>query len=221
MVAARKYSSRKRYSRKSKKGYVEKLIHRNIEDKHVSYSLVTHAGTITDTWIELNISDIAQGYTGITRVGRKINLTALEIKGVIGSGSDELATDDPYNVVRMMVALWYGGGGTTPLGTAGVTLNQPVTKDQNSRNFLMRKYVDKYIPLEVTSTEKGAGDGYTPQLKTVRYYKRFKKPIGIQFGDDNAIYPDKRLMISFLSDSTAATSPGFVAGYWMLHFEDA
>ena len=206
---------------KEVKSYVQKAIDANTENKYKVFSLVTQHGSIASTWGETVLTTVAQGIAKEQRIGNKIRVKSLEIKGVICQGSNELLSDDAFNVVRMVVGT-YSGTTLTPLATAARGMNDPIRKDYLSANGLLRKkYVDKYIPLMVTGTEQGAGDGYTPQLKTVKYYKQWKKGITIQFSNDTTNYPNTNLVVSFLSDSVAVTHPGFIAGYMVMTFEDA
>lgn len=223
VVSRRSNYRRKTYRKPSRavKQYVQRAIGANVENKQVTVSMNATFSAITTTWTEADLCNITQGVTGPARIGRKVKLCSLEINCVIAEGAAEILTDDPYNVVRCMVALWSGAAGTTPLATAGTTINAPIRKNLGTRNYLIKKYLDKYIGLQVTSTEKGGGDGYTPQLKNIKYYKKFKKPILITWGDDTTTYPDKRLMISMISDSSAVTNPGIIAGYAVMTYEDA
>lgn len=196
-------------------------IDQNIENKQITVSLQATYGAITTNWTESDLTNISQGTGSANRIGRKIRIKSIEIKGVIANGDAETALDDPYNVVRCVIGLWAGPAGSTPLATALTTIQAPIRKNLGTRNYLVTKFLDRYIPLTVTSTEKGAGDGYTPMLKSFKYYKRFKTGILITYGDDTTSYPDKRLILGMVSDSTAVPSPGFVVGYLVMTYEDA
>lgn len=213
---------RGRKSRRSKlasKAYVNKKIDRMIEDKVQQSSLVASFGTITTAWNELVLSLPAQGVAENNRLGRKYIIKALEIKGVLcqGSGSN-ITPDDTYNVVRIVIGL-YNQSSTTPLSGLA-SLVTPITKTHFTQGRLIRKYYDKYITLVVTSVNT-ANNNYVPQLKNFKYYKRFRKPLIINFGDDTTNFPDKYLVMSAISDSAAPTNPGFIAGYIKCTYEDA
>lgn len=203
------------------KSMVVRQIDRNVENKQITVSLNATYGAITSNWTESDLTNVAEGVTGNGRIGRKLKLRSIEVKGVMATGDSESLADDPYNVVRIVIGLWSGSAGATPLGTALTTINAPIRKNLGTRNFLIRKYYDKYIPLSVTSTEKGGGDGYTPQTKLISYFKRFKRPILITYGDDTVTYPDKRFIFAAISDSSGVPSPGFIAGYIVVSYEDA
>lgn len=176
--------------------------------------------SIPSTWVEVNTCNPAEGANKYGRIGTKIRIKSIEINTVLSGGQNGLLTDDNYNIFRIVIGK-YTGQTATPLASASVGLNSPIKKDwNNGRGTLIQKYVDRYIPLDVASTEKGAGDGYTPKLKIFKYYKRFKNFV-VTYADDTTNYPSSRLIMSFISDSAAVTNPGFVSGYAVIRYEDA
>lgn len=192
-------------------------IHRNVENKFISGALTTSFASVNNTWDEQVLSTVAQGTDQDERIGNHIRLRSLEIKGVIAQGSADSSSDDPYNVMRIVIGLW--GSSTTPLGNVAWGINVPLRKNMNPGE-LFKKYYDKYVALTVTSTEKGEGDGYTPGLKQFHYYKKFKNVV-INWGSSATTEPDKRMILSIVSDSAAVPNPGFINGYWVLTYEDA
>jgi len=217
----KKYYKRSANKRSVTMARIKKYVDRNIENKQTTGSMVTSFGSLSSSWIEVDPTSISQGVTGNTRVGRKVRIKSLEIRAVISSGANELLTDDPYNVVRICIAWWSGAAAANPLFVTGTTIDAPIRKNLGTRNYLLRKLIDKYVTLTVTSTEKGGGDGYTAGLRQFKYYKSFRKGVLITWGDDTVSYPDKRLIISMISDSAAITNPGVIRGYFVLTYEDA
>lgn len=198
------------------KTIVKKQIDKAIEDKYTTSAL-------TDTWASVNtiptekdLCNPAQGTTSITRIGRKIRLKSVEVNGVLAQGSTGTLSDDPYNVFRVILGL-YTGSSTTPLSSLALTA--PLMKDSTGGQLLKSKLYDEYIPLTVVSTEKGGGDGYTPALKKFKLYKKLNKVI--TWADDTTTYPDTRLIMSCISDSTVVVNPGFITGYVIVRWEDA
>lgn len=193
-----------------------KAIHRNIENKVIWERLNIGWSSIGNIWSERTLVP-SQG-TGISnRVGNEYRIKSIEINGVIAEGSSEVVTDDPWNVMRIVIGLW-DGDNAAPL--SGLNMNDVIRKTISPQG-LMKKYYDKYIPLQVVSTEKGEGDGYVPTLRKFKYFKLFKKPIVIKFGGSTATTANKQLVVSMISDSLAISHPGFVAGYWAISYEDA
>lgn len=215
----KKYTS----SKKMIKNIVRKELDNAIEDKVIWQKLTANYASI-GSWNEQNICDPVQGTAQNQRIGKKVNVKAIEIKGVIAQGSAQAALDDAYNVVRVIIATW-NAANNTPMATleAATTgmINSPVKRGVDDYALLDRKLLDKYIPLNVNTTERAAGDGYTPQVKTFKYYKRFKKSLPILWSDNGNTYPNRRLILSCGSDSTAIPHPGFVSGYCIVHYEDA
>lgn len=205
---------------KGVKRYVSRKINNMAEDKIQTVSLPAVFGSLTTAWTEQGMANPAQGISKVQRIGNKIKVKSIEISGILSQGSNEAATDDAWNVIRIVIGK-YSMGAATPLQTAGIVMNDPIKKDyNNARGLLLNKYMDTYIPLEVASTEQGAGDGYTPALRKIKYYKRFSN-FTVNWNDAGVNYPDKQLIISMLSDSVAVTNPGFVAGYMLVRYEDA
>lgn len=203
----------------SVKRYVRSVLDAEVEDKQATWSLATAFASIGNTWTELSLAQPAEGVTGATRVGKKIRIKSLEVNGVCAGGASELATDDAYNIVRIVICTTDWSAGGTPLATATIGLNEVLNK--NRTQLLSKKYLDKYIPFEVSSTEQGGGDGYAPSLRKFKYYKRWKNGMPINFADDTASAPDKLLILGMLSDSAAVPNPGFVCGWVKVRWEDA
>lgn len=214
---------RKSYGKVSKsvKKYVSRVMDKQIEDKIKTGSLqATFAILPNVAWSEYPITNVSQGIGKGGRIGNKIRVKSVEINGVIAQGSNELITDDAWNVMRIILGLY--NGVNTPLTSANLSINDVMRTDYSSaKGTLRQKYLDKYVPLNVVSTEQGAGDGYTPQVKLFKYYKRFKRPILIEYADDAVTYPNKALVLSMISDSVAVTHPGFINGWWCVTYEDA
>lgn len=218
------YNSRKGYRRyvpKPVKRFVYKALAKHTEDKFTSSNLA-YLSSIGNAWIEAVQGNPSQGTDKNTRIGNMIKIKSYYLNGVIAAGANGNLADDAYNVVRVVLGVYGGIATGTPLQTAGLTLDSVIRTDwQNARGTLIQKIFDKYIPLTVTSTEKGGGDGYAPGLKRVKLYHKFKKPLTIQWNDNSNSYPNKKLILSVISDSSAVTNPGFVAGYQVCNFEDA
>lgn len=211
---------RRKFIPRPVKRYVHRAIARNIENKYAIGDLNAVFGSIPATWTEQVLVNPSQGVTPQTRLGNKIKIKSLEMKGVMAGGCAENVLDDPYNVVRIVIGL-YNGSDTTPLTDAPAVMDAPITTRLYSQAQLIKKYYDKYFHFNAVSVEKNGGDGYASNTVGFRYYKRFKKPLWITWGDDSTTYPTKYLIMSALSDSGAVPHPGFIAGYWKVTYEDA
>lgn len=216
--------AKKTYKKSYKKNYknkpvttmqLYKAIHKNIENKFYWEALTSQFNSIgSASWIERDLVGVTQSVA--ERIGREINVRSIEINGILASGANETAVDDPYNVVRVVLLL---GDQATVLQTASKTIND-VIRVANTYG-MRKKYLDKVIPLTITSTEKGAGDGYTAGLRKFKYYKKFKKPMKIMFASATWNSNDIHIVLSMKSDSGAIVNPGFIQGYWCMTYEDA
>lgn len=183
------------------KSYVRRSIFRANEQKMRDYDLSTVFATLPNTWVEQDVSTVGEGDALYQREGREIRITSLEIKCTFH------VVDNPGNTFRVVIGL-FNGTQATPLATAGVSYDN-ILVPVACRNFLMKKYFDKYICINTASET----DRY------FHYFKKFKKPIVIKFGDDTSTYPDKRLFVSIMSDSGAVTHPYVAAGYSLTRFQ--
>lgn len=222
MIPARQFKPKLNNYKKSKqvtKKWVKKQIEKDVEHKVITRSLRTSFGSVSTSWTEVDLSTMPAGTSSGLRIGRKVKLTSLEINGILGPGASETLLDDAYNVFRIRIATYEGGG--APMTAASIALDQPVRHDLSTAGpNLIKTYMDKYVPLNVAATEKGGGDGYAASLRKFKYYKKFKNPIEITFADETATYPNKRLIMSCLSDSGAAVNPGFSTGWILLRYTD-
>lgn len=205
---------------KSVKNYVDRKLDTTVEEKRLPTDLKVAFGSIGTMWTERTLFQVSQGVKNSERIGNRIRVKSIEIKGIVSQSSAESALDEPYNVLRIVLG-HYKGSAVTPLTLGGAGLNTPITKHENTGATLIKKYMDKYIPLTAVSTEKGGGDGYTPSLKQVKYYKRFKKGKIIEFMNHTTGTYNGMFVLSMLSDSSAIPNPGFVAGYMIVTYDDA
>lgn len=214
---------RGRFRRRAKvsrpmRSFVHRVIDKSNEQKLNTWTASTTFASISTTPTELNFASLNQGTDIINRIGRKIKVLSVQLRAVMAAGASQVALDDPYNVIRVVLATW-SGNTTTPLTSASATVSS-VIDSRNGFQLMRRKYVDKMVPLSVASTEKGAGDGYVPKMTMLKFFKRFKN-LYITYSDAGATSCTKTLVLSMLSDSSAAPHPGCIAGYVRFTFTDA
>jgi len=197
----------------------KQVVKKNVEQK-IMFGDLTAFNSVATTWAEVVLSAPLQGVDKQNRIGNRVGITSIEVYGTLCQASYGAALDDPYNTIRIVLGQWSAAASATPCQSVSLGLNTPLRTNLNCLSMLQKKLFDKYIPLQVASTERGAGDGYAPEVKPFKLYKKFKNPIPIQFGDNNNTRPDKRLVLSMISDSGTAPNPGFVGGYWVVTFTD-
>lgn len=199
--------------------YVNRAIHKNIENKFDYGSLAIAPFTsVTTTWSERSFGLVARGTEVRQRIGNSITVKSLQLEMVLVGGTTNSIADDARNTLRIVLASW-DGDTNTPLGTASWNMDYPLrsTLGPTTSNML-KKYYDKYM----TITSGGADDtGYIPGMRKISYYKYFKKGYKMNFADATADYPDKRLILSMISDSGAIPNPGVTSGYFVITYEDA
>lgn len=179
--------------------------------------LASDFGSISNEWINIPLTNITLGTDFFQRIGSKISLKSIEFRGVLVGGANESAFDDPYNVVRIVLSRW-DGESVTPFSTlSGHSMHIPINRTIAGCPGMKSKYYDKYIAMNVSSPEKGAGDGYAASARVISFKKTFKKGIPIIYSTVGA---SDKFFLSMLSDSLAVPHPGFVTGYCMVTWKD-
>lgn len=218
----------KRYHRRSKTNYqtvrlvkqiVKKEIDSAIEDKFRVISLPASTwGSVSTSWAEGALEQIAQGTNQGQRIGNKIQIKSFEINGVLTGGQTVPHTnlDDEINRVRMVMGVYNGYQNVTPMTTSGITSNTPV--DHTTCRGLGYRFYDKW---HVLTSDNDLSVGWQVTSKPFRYVKRFKRPLTINYSDTGANTANKALVISMISDSTAVPNVGFTHGYLKVIYQDA
>jgi len=224
---SRRFYRRRPYVPRSVRSYVRRVVSSNIENKRNVVRLDTTWGSVPSAWTEGVITRIPQGDHIFARVGRRINVRSIEIKGVITQGTSGLLPDDAYNVVRIVLGLWSGLSTTNsaPLSASSLTISDPISSWNSSGGTntyrLIRKYLDRYITFSSPSMMSDDGISLVPATRTFSYFKRFVKPMYIQFTSGDAESADRWFCLSMISDSSFAPNPGFASGYCLVTYEDA
>lgn len=179
--------------------------------------LTANFNSVGNTWSELDLCPlISEGDDVSNRTGREIKIGSILIEGTYSAGAQLSIADDAYNTMRIVVATWKGATGSTPLQSSGVSLHTAIMHNSVGGNILGKVHLDKYLTCNTTG--QGLTNGYVPELKTFKYYKRFKNPIVVRYSSSAGTYPDTKLMIAMISDSSAVVNPGFVAGRYIMKF---
>lgn len=208
-------STPKRYRKYNAAPRVRAALKRQItqiqETKYAAEYLSNVFAAITGAWNTWDpIANIVEG-TDIfdERIGRRIAVTEFFMYGMLVGGCSNIAADDKYNCVRITGVVT---GDNNPMGAA--TINDIVGKRMEGIE-VERKFLDKYIVLNTVGSDS---TGYIPNVRLVKIYKKFKKPIIIDFSQGNV--PNKKIIISAISDSGLVPSPGFTVGHIAVHYKD-
>lgn len=185
---------------------VDRQLSRRAEKKKAVTSMPSVYGSVGTTWIETDLTSIAQGDLVTNRDGDMIQIYSIKMEGVAQGA-------DVYNVMRVYLALW-DGRSSTPLATNGATLDSDITRTVPTGAGLIKCYYDKYLAFS-----QNYDSGPTNSEK-IDYYIKFKTPLRITYTSNTAGTANRRLIIGMLTDSVAIAHPGFIAGRITLTFND-
>lgn len=218
----RKVYRRKNYRRKRsiRKPFIRRVVRAMAEHKQTTGPMNGSWGSVGAAWQEVDlVSGISEGTAIYNRVGRKISVTALEIKGVLMGGAQGIITgDDLYNNMRILIYIGRAqksGSSITPLATAGVSINTPLRR--YTYNFCSQVLRNRYIGI---TNQPIDADTAAPGHKNYNVYIRFKKPLVIQYTGSGNHTNQTQLWVSMISDSSAVPNPGFTSGYYSLTWID-
>jgi len=175
-------------------------------------NLTSDFSSISTTWTEADRSNIPAGAGESQRVGRQVAITGVHLDGVLESGVSNIVTDDKFNLVRVVIGLW-----TSATPCTGLDRNLPITKWYQGKGKLVHKLFDQVFSLESPWRDS---TGYMPALQKVSIHRRLKNPVIVTYADDSVNYPDKRVIFSIVSDSSAVSNPGFIQGYYHIEYKD-
>lgn len=210
----RKYRTRKVVSRNVKQ-YVNKAIAKQVETKFVNNTLPTAFSSIGNTWVEQDMTAIAQGAGIAQRNGHEVKITGFNLRGTLVGGQSNLATDDNRNTVRIILATW-DASSAGPLAANGATIDSYISKNTTVSRGLIKKHIDKIIELPTAGRDS---TGYLPAIKLVKFFKKLRT--FIRYYGSASTNDNKKLILSMISDSAAVSNPGFTQGYYSVFFEDA
>lgn len=212
----RKFRPRKRFYRR--RGYVPRL---RPEHKYANTQLTASFSSVGNAWVEYDLlSPITAGTSPIAeRIGRKISVIGVQIKGLLfGAATGFGGADDYFNSVRICVLGFHadkGGSSLSPLSTAGIGINNPITRTNTAG--LSHIFRDNLIAL--TNPPYGS-NLCAPGHRSVNIFIRFRKPLVVDFTGGTAHYNQYQLYLSMISDSTAIPNPGFASGWTRLIYTD-
>ncbi len=160
-------------------------------DKELKYKDVSHAsaatGTMSTAVFNTVIATLARGDTAQTRIGSKVFLRSLFIKGVLEL--DAGTNDEPIRF-RIMVIVDHQSNGAVP--TVAEVFDLGATDDISSFRMLQntKRFSVLYDKTNLINHVAGAGNGTTDNYNEVdrlwSFYKKFKNPLKIQFKSPDA-----------------------------------
>lgn len=213
---------KKRYYKKSKKPavspavkkYVKKTITNTAEDKFNSGLLSLSHATVSSSWIEKDLTELTQGTAANHRIGDEVMVNNVGFEGVMVGGQSNNSLDDSRNIVRIVIAEW-DGRVATPLATNSATISDIIRKDEIVGKGLIRVLYDK---VHLFTSYGRDSTGYMPTQKHIKFNKKLLKKI--KYANASSTEAQTRIIMSVISDSSLAPSPGFVQGRWYITFKD-
>lgn len=181
------------------------LTHASRPDLHLTQFAIN--ATVTNTWDERDIvGGIVPGSGAANqRLGNQITVTGVRLRGQWVGGQSTLNLDDPYNFVRMVVALFRKTPNTTTfLQATPVLLHAPV--DKQITQGVVKVYLDKTLTLVAPGI---SGQGYQPAVRYFDYFIPMRQKI--DYTSTGANSNSEQLVISMLTDSGTAPSPAIAS----------
>lgn len=141
MPYKRKYKKKRSY--KGSRGIATLALRMALQNKkavEVKSAAASHSGLVSNTGVVTLISGISEGTDYDDRVGKKITLKSVQIKGFMANND---ATLGDTTVIRLMIVRDNSFSGTAP-AIADVLLNSNAYSLRNPRPDLLRKYTVLY-----------------------------------------------------------------------------
>lgn len=178
--------------------------------------------SISNAWASTPTGDVGvavqiwPGNQSNQRIGRKIYLKNLVIRGSLISGATGASTvDDAWDAVRIVI-LWAAPNTTigARLDASGTGLYTPI----RNQDFVNRVIFDKVYTLR-SLISLGSGN-FVPAVKEIHINKRLNKTI--TFNDTDQYVLGRELYVMMVSNSSAIPNPGWSeTSYAKIQYYDA
>lgn len=194
---------KKRKPRLATKAYVDRQVAKDCDHKFVQTPLTTNFSSIGTTWVEKVLDDIDEGDDSNNRDGRDIDITGVELEGVLQCG-------DETNWLRIVLAN-FDSHSMTPLATNAVPYWSKLLKMGPTGKGLLKSYYNKYFTMVL---------GQDSEFRVIKIKKNFKTPLRVKYTSNDGETGQTKLVLGMISDSGVVAHPGFVAGYVILYFKE-
>lgn len=187
------------------------------ELKAINYLTPVGFNSIGSSWVEFDLfNSISQGDDIGQRNGRRIYVRAIEIRGILAGAQSNIATDDTYNNVRLVLAKYTGAAGSiTPLGSSGGAIVITTSIVPGYGQNVQRVFYDKLHTLQSPGRDSV---GYMSTAKTITI--KLKTPMLVTFNGSGAGTQMDHVVLSAISDSVIAPNPGFTYFGATVYFTD-
>lgn len=210
---------------------VKSIVAAGSEQKVTTALLLDNYPSVGTAWRELEFQDLAEGHSSMQRIGDRFRIKSITFRGTLMGAQTAGIAEDVYNQFRIVIAIWRQDAGATPLATLNANLDDPLNPREAAafdgidppllKNKMVSKLFDRKYMLITRGLSRYDANQYIPAVRKV-YFKKVWPGLGyeIKYGDTGLGYPDKRLIISMVSDSAAVPHPGFIDGWVMMKFVD-
>ena len=217
----RRFGTRKRLRRMKK--VIRKTVYNMAETKTYWYDLTTW-NTIGTTWRVQNLLP-SVGADFASLIGKKYELVGIRLSGTLVGGQSNLVTDDPWDHVRIVACEMTGSARVIPVNMPTMTwgihtpirLKSPVSPADGTTCYIKRKLFDKTFKIVSPGRDS---TGYIQGTREVYIYKRFKKPLVLEYETNGQANPTSYVSVNFISDSSAVPNPGFANGVLEFFWKD-
>jgi hypothetical protein len=164
--------------------------------------------TITSSFVKLDLCNgIGYGTAVNARIGNIITCKRFVLDCTLAGGQANLATDDRYNTVRVVMYSATPGNSQTP------SLSQCLEPRLIPGWFDV--FLDRTIILESPGKDS---TGYMPAVRRLKFDIPLRERI--MYTGSTGTQSGKSLFLGFISDSGVAPSPGILSGFASLLYED-
>lgn len=215
----RNYEARKRRRRPFtplQTQVIKKIIDKKAEQKYIDTELDAIHGWYGATAQQQCITLCAQGDTDVTRTGNNILVHSMQMNTVLRG--DPLCTSDV--LCRIIIYRALDCNGANP--TATEVLNAVDVKAFRNKTY-MGDYRVLYDRIKLLPQGSISSQANTP-FRSVKYYKRFKKPLKVTYDDTSALIGScerNHLFVMLISSWGADAYSPICDSYFRVRFTDA
>lgn len=191
---------------------------RGEEIKRYSYGMHSAFGAVTTNPVASSLSGgISQGATASQRVGNIVTIKGVGFFGTLVGGQSNLALDDNFNTVRIIVAECISA--VTMSGSVLLPGYFAISNFIEPRTIpgLTRVLYDHVLTLESPGRDS---TGYMPAVRRLNWHCPMNLKMAFT-GSGNNTDTSNSIVIFMVTDSVAAPSPGFEDGSEYIEFTDA
>lgn len=205
------------------KKVIRRTVYSMAETKTYWYDLTSYS-SISTTWrMQTLLPSVGADFASI--IGKKYALVGIRLTGTLAGGQSNTTADDQWNHVRIVACEMTGTARVIPVNMPTLTwgirtpirLKSPVSPADGTTAYIKRKLFDKVYKIISPGRD---GTGYMQGTKEVSIYKRFKKPLVLEYETNGQANPSSYVQVCFISDSVAVPSPGFVSGVLEFFWKD-